>query len=371
MNRILILNWRCPKNPFAGGAEKVTLKHASYWAKKGFQIYWLTGKEKGLKRVEKIDGVKIYRFGNLYTIYFLAPFVYWLKFKGKFDLVIDQAHWLPFLSPFWAFRSKRILFIHETAQKLWGKVLPVPLNFLARSLEKTFLRFYKKTTIWTVSKSTKKQLIELGLSPSQIYVIPNASDLPFTRKIPSKFKGLTLAFISRLTKLKGAEEALEIVKILKSKVKDVKLYIAGRGEKKYGQFLKNQAKKLKVEKNVKFLGFISEKQKLNLLQKSHFLLHPSFHEGFGLTVIEANSQATPVIAYKSPGLEEIVKNGINGYKFLPTEKKEIVKKILFLYKNKTAYLNLARSSLKFASQFSWEKSTEKSLELIKKVLKKK
>ena len=36
--KILILNWRYPKNPLSGGAEKVTLEHASSWVKKGMDV---------------------------------------------------------------------------------------------------------------------------------------------------------------------------------------------------------------------------------------------------------------------------------------------------------------------------------------------
>ena len=41
--KILILNWRCPKNPLSGGAEKVTFEHVKAWTKKFQDLTWLSG----------------------------------------------------------------------------------------------------------------------------------------------------------------------------------------------------------------------------------------------------------------------------------------------------------------------------------------
>jgi len=71
LKSILILNWRCPKNPLSGGAEKVTLEHAKAWVMNGFEVYWLSGGYKGSKKEEFIDGVHIYRYGSPIFIYFL------------------------------------------------------------------------------------------------------------------------------------------------------------------------------------------------------------------------------------------------------------------------------------------------------------
>src|SRR4051794_8538987 len=40
--RFLMLNWRDPKNPISGGAERVTLAHLAALAERGHQVYWYT-----------------------------------------------------------------------------------------------------------------------------------------------------------------------------------------------------------------------------------------------------------------------------------------------------------------------------------------
>src|SRR4051794_38018360 len=95
---ILILNWKDIRNPSSGGAEIVTHEHAKRWAKKGHKVIWLCSSFKGLKKQETYDGINFYRFGNIYTIYFFAPFFYLLS-GINFDKVLDEVHGIPFLTP--------------------------------------------------------------------------------------------------------------------------------------------------------------------------------------------------------------------------------------------------------------------------------
>ena len=144
LKKVLILNWRCPKNPLSGGAEKVTLEHAKSWVKHGMDVTWLSGNFPSSNREEIIDGVKIVRYGNPYTIYILAPFVYWFRFKGNFDIVIDEIHGLPYLSPIWAWKSKKLAYIHEVAQEIWDETFSFPINYFGKYYEKIYFWFYKK-----------------------------------------------------------------------------------------------------------------------------------------------------------------------------------------------------------------------------------
>jgi len=40
--RFLMLNWRDPKNPISGGAERVTLAHLLALVERGHEVYWFT-----------------------------------------------------------------------------------------------------------------------------------------------------------------------------------------------------------------------------------------------------------------------------------------------------------------------------------------
>ena len=368
MKKILILNWRCPKNPLSGGAEKVTLQHAKAWVKEGYEVIWLAGGYKGCKKQEVIDGVEVFHFGSPITIYLLAPFIYCFKFKCNFDLVVDEIHGLPFFTPLWAFKPKKLAFIHEVAHEIWDEMYSFPLNYFGKLMEKIYFFFYKKIPFLTVSQSTKDDLFRMGIAPENITVIANGLFLNPVDYVFDKENNLTLLFISRLVKMKGAEECLQLFSLIRKHLPDAKLWIVGAGDKKYCQKLKKLTVQLGVAENTVFYGFVNEAEKIVFMQKSHFLIHTSIKEGFGLTVLEANSQGTPAIVFNSHGLKDIVIDGVNGYRTVKGDTQEMAEKILNLYCDKTNYDLLAKSSIDYSKKFSWKKAMKESTELVNKLM---
>jgi len=367
MNSILILNWRCPKNPLSGGAEMVTLEHAKAWVKSGFKVTWLASSYKGAKQNEILEGVNIYRFGNPISIYLLASFLYWFKWGGKFDLVVDEIHGIPFLSPLWAFKSKKLAYIHEVAQEIWDEMLPFPINILGKLYEKIYFIFYINTLFLTGSNSTKTDLVRYGIDEKQITVIPHGLFLTPVTSVPKKEKNLTLLYVSRLVKMKGIEDAIRIFSEVEKKIPNAQFWIVGSGEETYVKKLHELVNELKLEKSTTFFGFVDEKKKIELYQKAHFLLHTSVREGFGLVVIEANSQGTPALTYDTPGLKDVVKNGINGFTFPQGHYQQFVDKCVSIWKNDD-YEELACSAIMSSKEYNWGTITNQSLEIIKSIL---
>ncbi len=368
--RVLILNWRSPYDSQAGGAEKVTLRYAEALINNNYNVVWLAGAPKKRKEVKNIPSeLKIIEVGNPLTVYILAPIIYWLQFKGNFDLVIDQIHGLPFLTPLWAFKSKRLAFIHEVALEIWNEMFPFPLNVVGRLFEKIYFRLYKKTSFLTVSPSTAKDLIRFGISNSNLNVIPNGLDVKPLNSPSPKFRHLTLIFVGRLVKMKGVEEAIRTVSFLKFSYPNIKLYIVGEGSQKYVDELLKIVDELGLTQNITFLGFISEEEKIKLYRKSHFLIHTSVREGFGLVILEANSQGTPAIVYNSPGLRDVVKKGINGYQVPRGNSRKMASVIKRLFESKVEYQHLSRSSIRYASEFKWITSQKQFVKLVRKLIK--
>jgi glycosyltransferase involved in cell wall biosynthesis len=368
MKKILILNWRCPKNPLSGGAEKVTLQHAKAWVKEGHEVIWLAGGYKCGKRQENIDGVTIYRYGNPVVIYLLAPFIFYFKFKGEFDLIIDEIHGLPFFTPLWAWKTKKIAFICEVAHEIWDEMYRFPVNYLGKQIEKFYFYFYKKIPFLTISQSTKDDLFKMGIAPENIKIITPGLFLNPADYVFDKEKQLTLLFISRLVKMKGIEISLRLFSRILDQIPDAKLWVVGKGNKKYVEELKKYAKKLKIDKQVIFRGFVNEPEKTILMQKAHFLIHTSIKEGFGLTVLEANSQGTPAMVFNSYGLKDIVQDGINGYRTTKGYTKEMTEKIISTYRDEVNYLKLAKSSIAYSKKFNWKKATKESVEMINELM---
>src|SRR5581483_7114696 len=73
------------------------------------------------------------------------------------------------------------------------------------------------------------------------------------------------------------------------------------------------AQSLDLGESVRFLGRISESEKLALLRRAWALVFASPKEGWGITNLEAAACATPVVASNSPGIRESVVDGKTGY----------------------------------------------------------
>ena len=112
-------------------------------------------------------------------------------------------------------------------------------------------------------------------------------------------------------------------------------------------------------KNVKFWGFVSEKKKIELMQKSWFAINPSFVEGWSITNIEANACGTPVIGSNVHGIKDSIIDKKTGFLFEYGNEKELSEKIKLLLKDAKLRKKMEKEAIKWSKNFSWEKSAQK------------
>lgn len=369
--RILILGWRDPKNPLAGGAEQVVHEHAKFWVKKGFQVVLFSSRFYKCSSREILDDVLILRSGNPYIGVRIAAYIYYRKNSDYFDLVIDQFHGFPFFTPFYV-KKPIIALIQEVAKEVWFlNHLSIPFNwiigFLGYTLEPLIFKFYSNIQFMTGSKSAKTEVSEYGVNKKDIMVIPHGVILNNTKENFKKNKKFTIAFLGVLTKDKGIEDAIKCFSILNTKG-DFQFWIIGKADKKYQLVLLGLIKKLKLDQKIKLWGFVTQEKKFELLQKAHLLVNPSVREGWGLVNVEANAVGTPVIAYRSAGIIDSVKNHLTGLLCNENTPENLADKIFFLLEKKKLYIRMQKNAKNWAKTFDWNKSVKLSFDLINKVI---
>jgi glycosyltransferase involved in cell wall biosynthesis len=97
-----------------------------------------------------------------------------------------------------------------------------------------------------------------------------------------------------------------------------------------------------------------------LLGAAAALVHPALHEGFGLTVLEAMHAGVPVIAARSPGLEETCADAVRYVD--PRDAAGISAALVHLAADRAARDDLARRGAARAAEFSWEASARRHIE---------
>lgn len=366
---ILILSWRDPKHPMSGGAEQVVHEHCKGWIKAGNTVT-LFSSDFGGSKEEVLDDVHIIRKGGqLLGVQVAAFFWYLFSEHKKFDLVIDCFHGIPFFTPFYV-RSKKLALIQEVAKEVWFlNHLPKPFNwiiglvgFLIEPL--TFL-FYKNIPFMTGSNSARDDLVKFGIPSRNITVVPHGVIINSPKKLPPKEKVKTITFLGTLARDKGVEDAIRAFGIL-SKEGKFNFWILGSGASEYVSYLKTLSSRLGIQGQVKFFGFVNEEEKFKRLARSHILINPSVREGWGLVNIEANRMGTPVIAYKSPGLVDSVRDGKSGILCDNNTPADLAKNVIKIINETAQYNQLCKGAINWSNNFVWGKSRRISLELIKK-----
>lgn len=348
--RFLMLNWRDPKNPKAGGAERVTEAFLRDLTARCHEVFWFANAYPGSIRQEEIGGITIIRGGGQGTSVLKAR--EWYSAQARFDLVIDQHHGIPWYAPWWC-GTNCIAYIHEVLGPIWNAFYRWPLNSIGRAQERWTQWAYRKIPFWVPSESTRQGLFRNGVR--QVKVIPNGSDTIPIQELEAKplRQPLRLVAVSRLAPNKRVAHAVQATSLLVKMGCDAWLTIVGTGEEL--ERLKAQAREARVGDRVFFAGGLSDEEKNAALRQAHILLHASLREGWGLNVIEANAMGTPAVVYPVAGLIDSTVDRQTGLVTQSEAPEALAKSVLNLVRNPELYERLRRTAWDRSKRFMWSR----------------
>lgn len=372
--KILIFSWRDIKHPQSGGAEILTLELAKRWLQKGHQVALVSAKFPGAKNRQTINKIKIFRPAPLYSqsplkyfkyLYQTAKF-YRQNLAGKYDLIIDQVHGLPFFTPFFA-KEKVVLFPLEVAGRIWFSEVSFPFSLVGYLSELTYIKIFRNIPFLTISPSTAKDLTNLGVK--NVSVIVPGINWPPLSQLPSKSDIPLVISLGRITKMKRIEDTLIAFRLLHKEFPLIKFVVVGRGDKNYLKKLKVLCRETAIDDRVSLTGFVSEKTKKKLLSSAWLLVSTSLKEGWGLIVTEAASCGTPTVAYQVAGLVDSIKHEETGILCQKNNPVALARNIRRLLYDHSLRIKLAQNALNYSRQFSWDKAANEALSLLDKLAK--
>jgi glycosyltransferase involved in cell wall biosynthesis len=208
-----------------------------------------------------------------------------------------------------------------------------------------------------ISESTRDDLIARGIPRHQIEVIYPGIDTQAYTPLPTARSPLpTFAYLGRLKKYKGVHHVIRAFAQMKHR--EATLEIAGAGD--YRPALERLAQSLDLGNRVRFLGRISEPEKLALLRRAWGLVFASPKEGWGITNLEAAACATPVVASNSPGIRESVRHGETGFLVPHGDAEAMAVAIDRLAASRELVEELGRNARRFAESFTWERAADET-----------
>ncbi len=165
--------------------------------------------------------------------------------------------------------------------------------------------------------------------------------------------------LARVEERKGHMFILNALTEVKEKFPKVIYLIAGKGP--YLENIKKITKEKNLEKNVKFLGWITEPEKSLILKKSDlFVMTPTTVgesvEGFGMAYIDASFHGVASIGSDSGGVSDAILNNKTGIICESGNQKMITEKILFLLENKELRQDMgAKGKIRANESYAWDK----------------
>jgi len=129
-------------------------------------------------------------------------------------------------------------------------------------------------------------------------VIPNGVEIPPSCEHRNGSGRLRLLFLGRIDPKKGVENLLAACQRLRNLDRPWSLAIAGSGDAVYAARLEENARRLGVDEQVKFLGEVRGQAKTDLFAASDLAVFPSHTENFAMAVAEALAHGVPVVASK-------------------------------------------------------------------------
>ena len=147
------------------------------------------------------------------------------------------------------------------------------------------------------------------------------------------------------------------------------LYLGTGHKRKNIEGLKNAFKilkeKYKIRHELVLAGvenYVSEKKKWELLKNADVFVFPSFYEGFGIPVLEAQSRGVSVVASDISSLPEIL--GDSALLVNPKKPQEIAEAIYRIIKNPELKEKLIKKGQENIKRFSWHACAKKTLKIL-------
>lgn len=194
---------------------------------------------------------------------------------------------------------------------------------------------------------------EYNAEEKRIAIIANGVDFKFFES-GAKTKisnGPNLLSVSRLTEQKGIMYLLDVVGELVKTLPDLICTVVGEGPLK--KQLVAESKRLKLEKNIKFVGFMDRNRLKKLYQGSTIFVSTSIYEPFGLVVLEAMASGTPVVGFNTGGMGEIISGG--GTVVTPGDTRSMADSILKTISDKNVLRKMSASGIAKAKRYDWDK----------------
>ena len=210
--------------------------------------------------------------------------------------------------------------------------------------------------IRVTSSGIKDKLVSGGVKKEKIRVIPTPIDLErfedFDQeevgKIKGKYPNKIVVNVGRKDPAKDFKVLFKTMDLVREKYRNIEFLQIGAGFS---------------------LGEMNRESLANYYHAANIYLSSSKHESFGKVLVEAMAAGLPVVATKTTGSKEIIKDGVNGYLVPIGDSQALARKVLYLLNNPEKAKEMGKAGKKIVEKkFNQEKIMGKIIKLWKELV---
>lgn len=237
-------------------------------------------------------------------------------------------------------RAKTVFTFHSTPVPAEGKIIGLFADWETEEALARFIlrlqffqvvvcpsRFYYSWARRLGAPRKRLRLVYHGIDADRFRVTPDATWRQENGFAESDF---VLVCPARMIERKGILDLLEALRLIEDE--HVKVYLATsvvRGSPEYWErvrlFIQNHRLESRVKITIEQDNYLTMPR---ILANCNALILPSHVEGFGLVLLEGMAAGIPVLGSETHGINEVIRNGVNGLLFQPRNPDDMVAKII-------------------------------------------
>ena len=371
-----------------GGIARHCEGLAKALVKQNHEVYLFTLDFPGSPNYEEMDGVRVYRasteLGHPNFLTWVLMFNHFLTKRmadvaHQVDFDVMHVHdWLAAFSgiSFKHYMKKPIILTVHSTEVGRAQGLHSPDSFAINGIE--WWSTYEADRVIVCSHSMKNEICgHFNLPADKVDVIPNAIDvtnyqIPVDRGAVRKRYGVgwgekLILCVGRLVPQKGVEYFIRAIPIIARRYPEAKFIIVGEGWSR--DILEAEARATGQIRKIRFTGFASDRDVIELMTSADALVVPSIYEPFGIVALEGMATGVPVVASKVDGLSEVIEHDRTGLFVYPRSPESIawgIDRVLSDPDHAKWLTENAKEKLHKA--YSWEAVAMKTVDVYKKVV---
>ncbi|MEI7890092.1 MAG: glycosyltransferase family 4 protein [Actinomycetes bacterium] len=356
---ILILTDRDWTHPQGGGTGTHLHEQVKFWLTWGHSVTVVAGGYPGALPVEREGNLTIKRIGSRTTVFPRVIIRGQKALAPNADVALEVINGITFLTPLWM-DLPRLGVIHHIHKEHYVREMGGAGRFAAAALETIPLKtLYRDTAFLTVSDSTAEEISEHGIPREAIKVAHNGVD---TSSLQPGLRAdvPTILYLGRLKKYKRVEFLLDSLDLVPNAI----LEIAGDGDNR--EAIEVEVARRGLGDRVRLHGFVTEEEKVELLQRAWLNVTASSVEGWSLVALESAACSTPTVAMRVGGLREAVVDHETG--LLSDTREQLAANVARLLLDDDLRTEMGEAARVRSATFAWKRTATLTIEALREAI---